>query len=274
VGLKSESDDLHYQSQISLQTPIFAINIIEENLKAWCSKSGVAIVQDREQHGCCDRAPREGFTACLDRLQPHSCCEYYPTTISNINIVLTPGIHMPEIIIRTTKTDNSGFIATVTLSNEQRLNCINSELAMQLTSGIKKLGENPDLRAVKLQGAGKRAFIGGADIREMAELTPETAKAFITTLHQACAALRELPVPVVAQISGYCFGAGLEIAASCDLRIADHSASFAMPEVQIGLPSVIEAALLPRLIGAGRAAQLVYTGTPINSETAYQWGFI
>ena len=181
---------------------------------------------------------------------------------------------MPEIIIQTTELKDSGFIATVTLSNEQRLNCIDSKLARQLTAGIKKLGENPDLRAVKLQGAGKRAFIGGADIREMAELTPDTAKEFITTLHQTCAALRELPVPVVAQISGYCFGAGLEIAASCDLRIADHSASFAMPEVQIGLPSVIEAALLPRLIGAGRAAQLVYTGAPINAETAYQWGLI
>ncbi len=181
---------------------------------------------------------------------------------------------MPEIIIKTSKLKDSGSIATITLSNEQRLNCIDSGLATQLTTGIKKLGENPDLRAVKLQGAGKRAFIGGADIREMAELTPDTAKEFITTLHQACAALRELPVPVIAQISGYCFGAGLEIAASCDLRIADHSASFAMPEVQIGLPSVIEAALLPRLIGAGRAAQLVYTGTPINAEIAYQWGLI
>ena len=181
---------------------------------------------------------------------------------------------MAEITIHSSTLADQSVIATVTVSNPQRLNCIDSKLALQLAAGFKQLATEPALRAVRLQGDGRRAFIGGADIREMATLTTDTAGDFISTLHQACASIRDLPVPVVAQISGYCFGAGLEIAASCDLRIADHSASFAMPEVQIGLPSVIEAVLLPRLIGWGRAARLVYTGEPIDAETACAWGLV
>src|SRR6185503_218248 len=113
-------------------------------------------------------------------------------------------------------------------------------------------------RVVVLTGAGERAFIGGADINEMAELDEESARVFISQLHEACAALRNLPVPVIARISGYCLGAGLEIAASCDLRVAADHSTFGMPEVRVGIPSVIEAALLPRLIGWGMAARLIY----------------
>ncbi|HJO75520.1 MAG TPA: enoyl-CoA hydratase-related protein, partial [Rhodospirillales bacterium] len=111
--------------------------------------------------------------------------------------------------------------------------------------------DDGDLRAVVLTGKGEKAFIGGADISEMADLTPETAETFITGLHGASAALRRLPVPVVARIQGYCLGGGMEVAAACDMRIASESAVFGMPEVALGLPSVIEAALFPRLIGDG-----------------------
>ena len=83
-----------------------------------------------------------------------------------------------------------------------------------------------------------------------------------------------LPVPVVARLHGAVIGAGLEIAASCDLRIAAEGTRFAMPEVRLGIPSVVEAALLPRLVGAGRAAWLVLTGQPIDAQTALDWGLI
>ena len=113
------------------------------------------------------------------------------------------------------------------------------------------------LRALILTGAGDRAFIGGADINEMVELDQESARIFITHLHEACTALRNLPVPVIARISGYCLGAGLEVAASCDLRIASEHSSFGMPEVRVGIPSVIEAALLPdSSAGKGRPVDL------------------
>ncbi len=181
---------------------------------------------------------------------------------------------MTEIITQTTQRDDQSLIATVTVSNPQRLNCLDSTTARALAAAFKQLAGESTLRAVRLQGAGGRAFIGGADIREMATLSSDSARDFIDTLHQACDSIRNLPVPVIAQISGYCLGAGLEIAASCDFRIADNSASFAMPEVRIGLPSVIEAALLPRLIGWGRTARLVYTGESIDADTACRWGLV
>ena len=130
------------------------------------------------------------------------------------------------------------------------------------------------LRVVILRGAGNRAFIGGADISAMATLDRETARVFITEIHRACDAIRRLPVPVIARIEGYALGAGLEIAASCDLRIAAETAKFGMPEVKIGIPSVIEAALLPRLVGWGRARWLLYTGEVIDAGTAEQWGLV
>jgi enoyl-CoA hydratase/carnithine racemase len=97
---------------------------------------------------------------------------------------------------------------------------------------------------------------------------------FITRLHEACSALRQLPVPVIARISGYCLGAGLEVAASCDLRVASEHSSFGMPEVRVGIPSVIEAALLPRLVGWGMAARLIYTGETISAQEAAKCGLI
>ena len=108
----------------------------------------------------------------------------------------------------------------------------------------------------------------------MVSLNSETARTFITRLHTVCLALRELPVPVIARIEGFCLGAGLEIAACCDLRIATAASRFGMPEVQVGLPSVIEAALLPRLIGAGRACDLVMTGRIIDADEACAWGLV
>ncbi len=167
-----------------------------------------------------------------------------------------------------------GRIATLTVDNTAKLNVIGGSAMDELTGTLRELAGDEALRAVVLTGAGERAFIGGADIGEMAGLTPETATVFITTLHGVCAAIRALPVPVIARIRGYCLGAGLEVAAACDLRLADDTAVFGMPEVRVGLPSVIEAALLPRLIGWGRTSRLLYTGDIIDAAKAYDWGLV
>jgi enoyl-CoA hydratase/carnithine racemase len=89
-----------------------------------------------------------------------------------------------------------------------------------------------------------------------------------------CKALRDLPVPVIARVNGICLGAGLEVMAACDMRVAADNATFGMPEVKIGLPSVVEAALLPGLIGWGRTKVLLYTGETIGAATAAEWGLI
>src|SRR5262249_14744219 len=119
-----------------------------------------------------------------------------------------------------------------------------------------------------------RAFIGGADIPTMAALNAAGAEGFITALHHAIAALRRIPVPVIARINGYCLGAGMEIAVGCDLRVASDNAVFGLPEVKVGIPSVIEAALLPRLVGWGRAAQLVLLGETIDATEALRIGLV
>ena len=125
-----------------------------------------------------------------------------------------------------------------------------------------------------LRGEGDRAFIGGADIVEMATLDVARGRAFISGLHGAMAAIRACPVPVIARCEGWALGGGMEIAAACDLRVAQTGARFGMPEVRMGIPSVIEAALLPMLIGWGRTRRLLLTGEIIDAATALSWGFV
>ena len=180
----------------------------------------------------------------------------------------------PTVTLTWTEREPYGSVARIALDHQARINIVNSELIQALTEQVNSLQRVEDLRLLILTGAGERAFIGGADINEMATLDHDSARAFITRLHEACAALRELPVPVIARIHGYCLGAGLEIAAACDLRIASDEARFGMPEVQVGIPSVIEAALLPRLIGWGKTAELLYTGRLIAADEALRCGLI
>ena len=170
--------------------------------------------------------------------------------------------------------ETGGGIARVVIDNERKLNTLNSGLLERLAVELEALAAQDGLRAVVLASAGPRAFIGGADIAEMSGLDPITARAFITRIHRCCDALRRLPVPVIARIQGYAFGAGLEIAAACDLRIAADTALFGMPEVRLGIPSVVEAALLPSLVGWGRARQILLLGETFTAAEAERWGFV
>jgi enoyl-CoA hydratase len=168
-----------------------------------------------------------------------------------------------------------GVIAHVTIDRARRLNAMNAALMAEFAAAMAALAADAHLRAVVLSGAGPKAFTAGADIDEMAKIeTPAQAKAFITALHRCCEAIRDLPVPVIARIHGYCFGGGLEIAAACDVRIASEAASFGMQEVKIGIPSVIEAALLPTLVGWGRAREIMYLGETFGAEKALAWGLV
>jgi enoyl-CoA hydratase/carnithine racemase len=167
-----------------------------------------------------------------------------------------------------------GVVAFVTLDNQRKLNVVGRALMRDFIAAIEDLGRRDDLRAVVISGAGERAWIGGANILEMAELDPESSREFITLLHQVCRAVRDCPVPVIAAIRGYALGAGLEIAAACDLRVAASDAVFGMPEVKVGIPSVIEAALLPTLIGWGRTRELLLFGETIDARKAQDWGLV
>jgi enoyl-CoA hydratase len=167
-----------------------------------------------------------------------------------------------------------GAVARVTIENSAKLNTLDSHLMISFIGELEALATREDLRAVVLTGAGDNAFIGGANIFEMATLDAERAQAFITLVHRSCNALRELPVPVIARVNGYALGAGLEVAAACDLRIASSNAVFGMPEVKVGIPSVVEAALLPGLIGWGRTRELLLFGENVDAATALCWGLV
>jgi enoyl-CoA hydratase len=168
-----------------------------------------------------------------------------------------------------------GVVATVTISNARRLNTMNSALMRDFVDEMAALATNRDLRAVVLTGEGDKAFIGGADIKEMGLIRDGVgAREFISRVHACCAAVRSIPVPTIARIQGFTFGAGLEMAASCDLRVASDNAVFGMPEVKLGIPSVVEAALLPMLVGWGRTRQMLLLGERFDARQALEWNFI
>ena len=179
-----------------------------------------------------------------------------------------------EKVLLESEQRDRGTVYRLTVNRPERLNIINSAVLSALDSALARVAGDDGARAVILQGAGGSAWIGGADIREMVTFERTSARNFIERLHGACRALRELPVPVVARIDGFCLGAGLEMAACCDLRIASNTSRFGMPEVQVGVPSVIEGALLPRLIGSGRTRDLVLTGRIIDASEALSWGLL
>ncbi|MBE7635500.1 enoyl-CoA hydratase [Sneathiella sp. P13V-1] len=181
---------------------------------------------------------------------------------------------MAEFVTVTRSSRGNGNYCTIAINNPKKLNTLSSQILEELEDEVKKLVSDQEIRAVVLTGTGDRAFVGGANIYEMAELNPETARVFITRIHTLCTALRDLPVPVIARVNGFCLGAGMEIAAVCDLIIAEESAEFSMPEVRVGIPSVIEAAVLPRLLGSGLARDLVITGRALNGKEAADAGFV
>lgn len=172
-----------------------------------------------------------------------------------------------------TRRDERG-VAWVTIENAAKLNTLNRTVMAALIATVEGLAEDASLRAVVLRGGGTRAFIGGADIGEMVGLDAASARDFITLVHRSCDVFRRLPVPAIACIQGWALGAGLEIAAACDFRYASNDARFGMPEVRVGIPSVVEAALLPGLIGWGRTRRLLMTGETIDATTALSWGLV
>src|SRR5258708_3525749 len=169
--------------------------------------------------------------------------------------------------------EREGGIARIFLNRPEKVNALDSRMLESLAEHLERLAAEDGLRVVVLAGRGK-VFCGGADVAELASLDQSSAPAFVAKVHRVCGALRALRVPVVARLHGAVIGAGLEIAAACDLRIAAQGTRFAMPEVRLGIPSVVEAALLPRLMGSGPAACLALTREAIDADRACAWGLV
>ena len=163
-------------------------------------------------------------------------------------------------------------IARVTLDRPP-LNLLEPGLIRALRDVFRVLAEDPSVRVAVITGRG-RAFTAGMDVHVLAALDVARAKALITGLHEAIHAVHTAPFPVIAAVNGHALGAGFELALACDLRVAARGATFGLPEVRVGVPSVIEAALLAPLVGPGRAAELLLCGESIGADDALAWGLV
>ena len=178
------------------------------------------------------------------------------------------------MIVRTEQRGDAGHIGYVTVNNPRKHNTLGMPGKRAIAEAFRALSRDDALRVVVVTGAGDKSFIAGADLAEMKDLTPDQAEEEHTLTHLACESVRACPVPVIARINGYCLGFGMELAAACDLRIAAGHAKLGMPEVRVGIPSGMEAVLLPKLIGWGKTAELVFTGDLIDAVEAQRCGFV
>ena len=153
------------------------------------------------------------------------------------------------------------------------LNLLEPALIRTLRETFEALAADRATRIAIVTGQG-RAFTAGMDVAVLRDLDPAGARELITGLHDAIAAVHAAPFPVIAALNGPCLGAGFELALACDLRVAAAGALLGLPEVRVGIPSVIQAALLPLLVGPGRAAELLLTGEPVAAERARDWGLV
>ena len=168
-----------------------------------------------------------------------------------------------------------GAVATVTVNREKSLNALNRATLAELRVAFTALQLDDAVRAVIVTGAGPKAFVAGADIKELKENTPLSAKAVARQGQELFSFIERLGKPVVAAINGFCLGGGLELASACTFRTASKNALLGLPEVKLGvIPGYGGTQRLPRLVGIGRAMELILTGEPVGAEEALRIGLV
>jgi enoyl-CoA hydratase len=173
-------------------------------------------------------------------------------------------------VIRAERADH---LAVVWIDRPGKRNALTLAMVEALRDELAHASADPLVRGVIVAGA-PPSTCAGVDLAEFATGTPDSIRRLIDALADACAAARRCPKPVAMAIRGHCLGGALELACACDFRVAAPGAALAMPEVLLGIPSVIDAALIERHVGAGRARELILTGEPITSEQALAWGLV
>jgi enoyl-CoA hydratase len=171
--------------------------------------------------------------------------------------------------------EKSEGIATITLNRPEALNAFSREVVEEILQALEDVRNDENVRVVVLTGAGEKAFSAGADIKSMIGMTVLKARELSLMGEKLCSALENLEKPVIAALNGYALGGGLEVAMSCDLRIASENARMGQTEINIGLiPGWGGTQRLTRLIGRTKAKELVFTGRMIDAKTAEQLGII
>ncbi len=166
-------------------------------------------------------------------------------------------------------------IATVTVNRPEVRNALNSEVVRELAEAFERLASDPAVGAIILTGAGDKAFVAGADIKELVSKTGLEMQAFSELGRRLGEAMEGCPKPILAAINGYALGGGCEIAMACDLRIASENAKIGQAEINIGIiPGFGGSQRLPRLVGGGWAAQMIFTGEAVDAATAERVGLV
>jgi enoyl-CoA hydratase len=170
--------------------------------------------------------------------------------------------------------EGSGAVALVTIDNAERHNTLSASMRTSLAAAVQAADDDEEIRAIVLTGAGQRSFAAGGDIGELAQRTLEEQRA-VMAHGSVFGAVRRIRTPIIAAINGLCLGGGLELAMSCDIRLAAAHARFGQPEVNIGLiPGGGGTQLLPRIVGMGHALRLVMTGEVIDAAEALRIGLV
>lgn len=166
-------------------------------------------------------------------------------------------------------------LAIVTIDRPAALNALNIESLEEFREVLREVAGRDDLRAVIITGAGDKAFVAGADIREMLPMKPLDTRRFASLGHEVTRLLERMEKPVIAAINGYALGGGCELALACDIRIAASTAKMGLPEVGLGIfPGFGGTQRLSRLVGRGKASELIFTGDPVDAETAARIGIV
>ncbi len=171
--------------------------------------------------------------------------------------------------------ERDGAVAVVTLNRPKVLNALNNQTLAELSSCMADLKADPGVRAIILTGAGEKSFVAGADINELAALSPVEGQAHARRGQMIFDAIEQLGKPVIAAINGFALGGGCELAMACTMRLAAETARFGQPEVNLGIiPGYGGSQRLPRLVGKGIAMEILLTGDMVSAERAYQIGLV
>ncbi len=173
------------------------------------------------------------------------------------------------------KIDHSDGIITITVSRPEALNALNLKTLSELISALQQAYEDASHRGIIITGEGDKAFVAGADIKELAALTQDQAHAFAKNGHRLFKLIEDCPKPVIAAINGYALGGGCELAMACHIRIASERAKFGQPEVNLGIiPGYGGTQRLTQLVGRGKALELMMTGDMIGAQEAKAIGLV
>jgi enoyl-CoA hydratase len=166
-------------------------------------------------------------------------------------------------------------VGTLTINRPDKLNAISNELTAELHTLLSELEKDEELKALIITGAGDKAFVAGADIKELADRDARIGRRVSRERQAVFSRIENLPVPVIAAVNGYALGGGLEIALACNIRLCSEKAQFGAPEVKLGIiPGDGGTQRLPRLVGLGRAMEMILTGDFIDAQEAYRIGLV